>query len=292
MLNNLADKQWNVVMNYIDQKQNILNLLLFQPINIPVFHVVALRLLQMMNGHSYKIEEVIKLVNEDTALAAEMLKQANTSYNSGKAPITTIKNAIVRLGSQQVVNLAFSASMANNKSSNPIINKYLKSLWHHSHTVAITSAWLTLQIGHNNIIEVNADEAYLAGLLHTIGKLYLLKSIDSLFESGKLQIEPYFIDDIIKEHNIQQGLRVMKHLNLPEIYSNSIARQFDVGWKCGTNDYLVAAVRLSCKIHKFLEQGMVLTQTSEAFDQVKDELSLLKLNDVAYVSDFVTMISD
>ncbi|MDD2541630.1 MAG: HDOD domain-containing protein [Desulfuromonadaceae bacterium] len=100
----------------------------------------------------------------------------------------------MKLGSQQVVNLAFTASMANNKSNNPIINAHLKRLWQHSHTVAITSSWLTLQYGHDNNIDVNTDEAYLAGLLHIIGKLYLLKSMDSLIESGKLQIERSFID--------------------------------------------------------------------------------------------------
>ncbi|MDD2540522.1 MAG: HDOD domain-containing protein [Desulfuromonadaceae bacterium] len=83
-------------MKIRDQKQNILNLLLTQPIDIPVFHEVALRLLQMMNGNTYRIEEAIKLVNEDTALAAEMLKHANCAYNSGKTPITTIKHAIIK----------------------------------------------------------------------------------------------------------------------------------------------------------------------------------------------------
>lgn len=247
----------------------------------------------MMNGHSYRIEEAIKLVNEDTALAAEMLKQANTSYNSGKTPITTIKNAIVRLGSQQIVNLAFTASMANNKSNNPIIDTHFKNLWHHSHAVAITSSWLILQIGcDNSDTDLSADEAYLAGLLHIIGKLYLLKSMDCLFESGKLQNELSFIDEIIKEHSVQQGVRVMQYWNIPEIYSNSVARHIDNNWKCGTNDYLVAAVRLSCKIHNYIKKGIELTETCEELDQVKDELSLLKMNDVNYVYNFVKMISD
>src|ERR1035437_5870539 len=134
----------------IIKKRIVEKLLLSQPIDIPVFHEVALRLLQMMNDNSYRIEEAIKLVNEDTALASVMLRHANTIYNAGKAPITTIKNAIVRLGSQQVVNLAFTASMTNSKSDNPLINTHMKQLWYHSHIIAITSAWLAVQISHNN----------------------------------------------------------------------------------------------------------------------------------------------
>lgn len=283
----------NIMTKPVDKKDIIQKLLLSQPIDIPVFHEVALRLLQMMNDKTYRIEEAIKLVHEDTALAAEMLRHANTTYNSGLEPITTIKNAIVRLGSQQVVNLAFTASMASSKSDDPVINKLLKKLWHHCHAIAITSAWLAVQFSHdNNITDINADEVYLAGLFHDIGKLYLLKSIEALIQSGILQNDDNSIESIIDELNIQQGLKVLKHYNIPEIYLNSVDRHTTDNWKYGTNDYLVASVRLSCKIHNYIEQGIEVTETGEAFNQVKDELYFLKMYDVAYVYDMVKAISD
>ena len=61
-----------------------------QPIVIPVFHKVAIKLLQMMKNNAYRIEEVIILVHDDPALASEMLKYANSTYYSGKTPISTI----------------------------------------------------------------------------------------------------------------------------------------------------------------------------------------------------------
>jgi HD-like signal output (HDOD) protein len=281
-------------MNEPVVKKNIIRkLILAQPVTIPIFHDVALRLLQMMNDHSYRIEEAIKLVNEDTALAAEMLKHANSTYNSGKDPITTIKNAIVRLGSQQVVNLAFTASMANSASENPVINTYLKNIWYHSHTVAITSAWLAVQISHDDKnSDINPDEVYLAGLFHDIGKLYLLKSIEGLIRSEILQIHDDLIDEIIEEFCIQQGIRVLKQWHIPEIYIHSVERHETKNWKCGTNDQLVASVRLSCKLHSYMKQGIATTPASEAFEFVKDELAALKIYDVSYVCDMIEAISD
>ena len=261
----------NMVNNMSGQvvTKAIKNLILSQPIDIPVFHEVALRLLQMMNDHSYRIEEAITLVNEDTALASLMLRYANSTYNSGKTPITTIKNAIVRLGSQQIVNLAFTASMANSKSDNPVINTYIKNLWHHSHAVAITSAWLAVQVTHDNKIpDINTDEVYLAGLFHDIGKLYLLKSMDRFIKAELLQADNGLIDEFIEELSIQQGIRVMQYLNIPKIYSNSVERHITNNWKCGTNDNLVAAVRLACKIHHYIEQGIEVTETGEEFELV------------------------
>lgn len=265
--------------------------ILSQPIDIPVFHEVALRLQQMMNDHSYRVDEAIKLVNEDTALAAEMLKQANSTYNSGTAAITTIKNAIVRLGSQQVVNLAFTASMANSKSDNPVINTHLTDLWHHCHVVAITSACLAIQVKNDyDSIDIDADEAYLSGLLHAIGKLYLLKSMDELNKEGTLHTD-CIIDDIINEHNTEQGIKVMRHFNIPEIYINSVERHNSVTWKTGINDYLVAAVRLSCKVHNYIKQGVVLNEDSEAYLRIEDELLLLDIDDANHLYNMVKAIS-
>ncbi len=276
----------------VAKKRIIQKLLLSQPIDIPVFHEVALRLQQMLNDNSYRIEEAIMLVHQDTALASEMLRHANSTYNSGMAPITTIKNAIVRLGSQQVVNLAFTASMASCKSDNPLINTHLKNLWYHSHAVAITSAWLAVQISHDNeTIDIDADEVYLAGLFHDIGKLYLLKSIDSLIKSGILQPDSNLIDETLDELNIQQGVKVMQYWNIPEIYTDSVGRHLTNNWKCGTNDHLVAAVRLSCKIRCCVEQGIEVTKYNKASELVTEELSFLDIDDVEYVYDFVKTIS-
>ncbi|NTW98743.1 MAG: HDOD domain-containing protein [Geobacteraceae bacterium] len=275
------------------KKSSIQKLLTSQHIDIPVFHEVALRLLQMMNAHSYRIEDAIILVHQDTALASEMLRYANSTYNSGKSPITTIKNAIVRLGSQQVVNLAFTASMASSKSDNPLINTHLKKLWHHCHAVAISSSCLAVQIKHdNNLVDIDPDEVYLAGLFHDIGKLYLLKSMDKLINDGRLQADSGIINDIIEELSIQQGVKVMQHWNIPEIYINSIGRQITNNWKCGTNDQLVAAVRLSCKIHKCIENGIGITETSEVFYSVKEELSLLHIDDVDSVYTMIKAVAD
>jgi HD-like signal output (HDOD) protein len=268
-------------------------LLISQQIDIPVFHEIALQLQKMMNDNSYRIEEAIILVHQDTALASEMLRHANSTYNSGKSPITTIKDAIVRLGSQQVVNLAFTASMANSKSDHPLINTHLKKLWHHSHTAAISSSYLAVQIKHvNTSVEINPDEVYLAGLFHDIGKLYLLNSMDKLISAGKLQTDNNLITDVIEELNIQQGVKVMRHWNMPQIYISSVERHCTNDWKDGTNDHLVAAVRLSCKLLKCIEQDIEVTETSEIFDLIKDEVSFLNIDDIADAYTMVKAITD
>lgn len=266
----------------------IQELILSQPIDIPVFHEVALRLQQMLNDNSYRIEEVIKLVHEDTALASEMLRCANTTYNSGKTPITTIKDAIVRLGSQQVVNLAFTASMSHSKSDDPIVNTYFKNNWYHCHAVAISSAWLAVQIiNDQKPLEIDADEVYLVGLFHEIGKLYLLKSIDKLIKEGLFRAEVSLIDNFINEHYALQSVKVMRHYNMPSIYIMASERHA-TKQILDPDDHLLAITRLSCKMHDLVINGI---KAIEAVDDVESELSLLNM-DLNYVYDFVKSITE
>jgi HD-like signal output (HDOD) protein len=268
------------------------NILTSQPIVIPVFHEVAIKLLKMMNDNFYKIEEVIILVHEDQALASEMLKHANSTYYSGMTPITTIKNAIIRLGSQQIVNLAFSASISNTKSNNPVINTHMKNLWYHCRAVAKTSAYLALKISHDKKIpELNHDEVYLAGLLHDIGKLYLLKVIDSLIMSDIIHPDNSLIEDMLVELNIQQGIKVMKHYNIPEMYPNLLGRLFNNDWICGSNDYFVATVRLANKIHYCEEHDIDITDNFDTGD-ISDEMTFLDINDVSYLHNLVKAVVD
>ncbi|MDR3579977.1 MAG: HDOD domain-containing protein [Oryzomonas sp.] len=268
------------------------NIITSQPIVIPVFHEVAIKLLQMMKDNSYRIEDVIILVHADPALASKMLKYANSTYYSGKTPIATIKNAIIRLGSQQIVNLAFSASMENTKSDNPVINSLMKDLWHHCHKVAKIGAYLALKISRDkNMPELNHDEVYLAGLLHEIGKLYLLKVIDKLTTSDVIHPDNNLIVNIIVELNIEQGIKIMKHNNMPEIYTNILSSLSDDNWKCGLNDYFVATVRLADKLHYCIEQDIDIADSIDTCN-ISDELTFLDLTDVSELYDIVKTIID
>jgi hypothetical protein len=267
-----------------------------QPIVIPVFNKVALLLQQKMREQAYEINEIVDLIHEDQALASEMLRYANSTYNSSHIPITTIRNAVIRLGSQQIVNLAFAASMATTRSANQNINTYMTNLWQHCHAVAKASAFFALKIGRDkNIPDLDPDEVYLAGLLHDIGKLYLLKVIDRLITNDILNPGNDIIGEILDELNIEQGLRVMHDLNVPDIYSNAIVRLGVDDWQCGSNDYLVAAVRLSCKVYRSMEQGIEfagLADDSAVVDDIKTEMDLLEIDDIRCLYSLIGTIDD
>ena len=92
----------------------------------------------------FTVDEVAKVANEDQALASQMLKMANSPMYMGRTKVGTIREVVIRLGAQQVINIAIAASQAAaHTSDNPVLGRYMKALWQHSHGCALGSRWLT-----------------------------------------------------------------------------------------------------------------------------------------------------
>jgi HD-like signal output (HDOD) protein len=212
-----------------------------QPIELPVFNPVALDLLQMLAEPYTDIFDVVRTINEDQALSAQVLRMANSPSYMGRNKCETIKSAAIRLGARQITNLAMAASHASlHASENPIVNDVMQDLWLHSHACALGCRSVALNTGQQNL----ADQAYMAGLLHDIGKLYLLKALERIIHNGELEIilARELLLNVFSEMHVEFGCRLMDYWNLPDIYHNIVAHhhaeQFD------SSDILLAIVRM------------------------------------------------
>jgi HD-like signal output (HDOD) protein len=247
--------------------ETVRKLLASQPIELPIFHPVALKLQRMLSDYDFTIDEVAQVAIEDQSLATQMLKMANSPMYMGRTKVATIKEAVIRLGAQQVINLAIAASQAGTHGSeNEALDRYMKQLWVHSHGSALGARWLAHACGMRGV----ADETYLAALLHDVGKLYLLKSIERLVNAGV--ISSMFDDELIMEifeaMHVEQGYRLMQHWNFPAMYCDVVRDHHAEQWDT-VNKMLciVRFVNLAChRIGLGLkhEPEFVLIDTKEA----------------------------
>jgi HD-like signal output (HDOD) protein len=159
----------------------------------------------------------------------------------GRNKCETIKSAAIRLGTSQITSLAMAASHASfHVSENPLVNNVVQDLWLHSHSNALGCKSVALHTGQQNI----ADQAYMAGLLHDIGKLYLLKALERIVQRGELPIvlENGLLHDIFSEMHVEFGCRLMDYWNLPRIYRDVVAHHHDEHFDSG--NILLAIVRM------------------------------------------------
>ena len=216
-------------MSSVSVPENVRTLLASQPIELPIFHPVALKLQRMLVNYDFTVDEVSHVASEDMSLASQMLKIANSPMYMGRTKVATIKEAVIRLGAQQVINLVIAVSQAAvHSSTNSALDNYMKDMWLHSHGCALGGRWLALSCGMRGV----ADETYLAGLLHDVGKLYLLKSIENLVTAGVINslFEDELIREIFETMHVEQGHRMMQHWNFPVMYCEVIRDHHAEKW--------------------------------------------------------------
>ena len=212
-----------------------------QPIELPVFNPVALELLQLLADHEADINEVIETINKDPSLSLQILRMANSSAYAGRYKSETIKDSVNRLGARQITSLAMAASQAAlHTSSVPVVNNVMQALWLHSHACALGCRSLAISSGHREL----ADQAYLAGLLHDIGKLYLLKAMEqiSLNHETSFELDHETLLDVFSYMHVEQGVRIMDHWDIPALYKSVVANHHTEFFD--PSDILVAIVRL------------------------------------------------
>jgi HD-like signal output (HDOD) protein len=146
-------------------------------IDLPCFPGVVVRISQALADPSTSSNRLVTIVGAEPRLAARVLQTANSAAfrNAGK-PVTDLRSAVTRLGQQMVQGTAMSYAMQHmkNEASLSSIAQPLAELWNRSIAVASISKLLAMRT------PVNADEAFLTGLLHGIGSLYIMARAASL----------------------------------------------------------------------------------------------------------------
>lgn len=242
---------------------------------LPVFNPVALELQQLMSDQDASIQSMEATIMRDPALVMQVLRMANSAIYAGLAEIGTLKQALMRVGSKQVLRLAMAAAQFSLYHSNdPRCNAHMQSLWSGAWASAKGAAWIAERSGHGAI----SEQAFLAGLLHDAGKLVILRAIEEISSSkiSSAVLSDHLIEEMLDSLHCEYGYALMKHWHLPEVYCitgrDHHIPQLDAG------NALLVIVRLMDQIRSKL--GIGCAQDPEILPAASEEAIILRLNEV------------
>ncbi|HEY2678763.1 MAG TPA: HDOD domain-containing protein [Steroidobacteraceae bacterium] len=212
-------------------------------IDLPCFPDVVVRISHALADPNTTSDRIVTVVGAEPRLAARILQTANSAaFNSSGKPLTDLRAAITRLGQQMVQGTAMSYAMQHmkNEASMRSIAKPLAELWSRSIAVASISK---LVAGRT---KVNADEAFLTGLLHGIGSLYIMARA-ATFADGLQNDHPWL--DLIGGWQASIGKAVLQSWGFADEICDAIGDQsdFDRKWKHQPThaDILIASLVLA-----------------------------------------------
>jgi HD-like signal output (HDOD) protein len=145
---------------------------------LPGVNQVAMCLIKMLDDENARVQDLAQVISSDPALTTQLLKLSNSAYYGYSREISTISDAIAKLGFKTIRSMAFMAVSHN------AINKEIKGyslyegeLWNNSVTCAVFSKYLAQKFDYPD-----TETAFVAGLLRDIGKLVIDEYVGISYE--------------------------------------------------------------------------------------------------------------
>lgn len=191
-------------------------------VDLPSFPEVAVRVRRILSDPKSSVDQVVRVVGSEPALAARLMRIANSaSLNRSGKPITELRTAISRIGYNMVRSASISFAMAQIRNSNKLagLEHYLQDVWLRSTRVAAFAYVLAKACTRSRI---NPDEAMLTGMMHSIGKLYVLTRAAA---HPELFANTAVLDDILEQWHPSIGKAILENWEFSEVMAQAVGEQ-------------------------------------------------------------------
>lgn len=190
-------------------------------IELPLLPQVASRILSMVYDPDAEAAKLAALIHQDQALAAHVIRIANSPAYMTRNPVVSLQHAVSMLGMNLMSELAFSASIKGSAFKVPGWDDEVKRLWQYS----LASGAYAKEIAR--VRRFNVESAYLCGLLHGIGKPVVLQTLVALAKEQNLTLTQELLHQLLEGYYIQVGLLVSEDWGLPPPVVESIGFHCD-----------------------------------------------------------------
>lgn len=152
---------------------------------VPTLPAIAARALEILNQPNASADQAAKLIGQDLALSAKVLRLANSAFYGIPRTIASVDQAIVILGFQTVRSLVMSASVMKilGKGGRGTLDR--RGVWRHSVACALAARLLARKLGRR--MGLDAEALFMAGLLHKIGVMILDSAVQAEYEQVLLE---------------------------------------------------------------------------------------------------------
>ena len=227
--------------------------------DLPPLPLVAARLVRALGDTESAVSELARLIAMDQGIAAKVLRLVNSPYYGFSRQVTTISHAVVILGFNTVRNLVLAIAAFDKIPVGKDSPVEANAFWEHSIGVA---ACLQILARRKRLPVKVAEEAFLSGLLHDVGKLFLCQHFPDHYRGAleeawaqKARISVTEQQRYGAPHTIV-GKRIAERWNLPPALVTTVWRHHNLA-QCPDHYDMVALVSASDALTRAAKIGFI-----------------------------------
>jgi putative nucleotidyltransferase with HDIG domain len=191
-------------------------------VELPPYPAVALQIDRLVRGGDYGIDALARLVSSDQALAADLLRLANTAAYARGAPVAALRPALTRVGADALARVALASSVGALAQARGPLAPLRRRVWQD----ALSAAFLARELARARGLP--AEDAFTCGLLHDVGKVVALAGLERLAGGAQGRPRPAHVwERVAERHHVVLGTALAARWELPAVVADAIAYHHD-----------------------------------------------------------------
>ena len=192
-------------------------------IRVPPSPVVALRLMQLLADESTPLEALKSALEQDQALAAIVLRLANSAAYRRAAEVVSLQQVVLVLGRKTLREVSVAKELHETTLGGGALVALRRRAWRESLACAQVASWVA------PMFEVKPDEAFVAGLLHDIGRVPGIGILEQLLtehpEADTRNEDGWW--QLVEAHHVALGTLLGRSWGLPSLLALAIEQHHD-----------------------------------------------------------------
>lgn len=202
--------------------ENALLTILVEKINndtlvLPTLPAIALKVRKAADDPEINLSAMGDVIGQDPSLSARMIKIANSAYLGRTIKVTSISQAVTRIGLTQIKNVSTAMAMEQLfVSRNTLVKGYITKVWNNTVDVVANSMAALQMYANTKQRHLSLDTMTLAALVHNIGVLPILTEAE---RHEDVFANPTFLNVAIQKLAGKIGAKIMQEWGFEEDFA-------------------------------------------------------------------------
>lgn len=209
------DNPWQILRQSLDK------LIAEDTLDIPLLPDVVQKAIVLAQAPDSDALAMARLIQSDPSLAAHVMRIANSVAYTPMANLVSLQQAISRLGMNEISEIALAIAVQAKLFHTPGYDSYIAEQWRY----ALATALWAKEIARH--CRVNVEVAYLAGLLHVIGRPAVLHMILEIAAKNGFKLSALEIAELENSYQQQFSEIVLKLWKMPTVVIEAVVHYAD-----------------------------------------------------------------